>query len=306
MSLIVVEPTVITPAMLVASTLAEHLPAWDGITVWADKARVVSPDGLSVYESVQAANAGHNPLEDVQAEWWARVGASNRWALFDREINLATQATGSFSVTLRPGPVGGMGLHGMADMSSVRMQLVNLDNGTIVRDTTHDLLADGIDTPREFFYTWPRPSAAQKVFTGLPPLGNAQMTLTFTGGSSMRIGEIILGPAFELGGSLRGLTFSLADYSTRDRDRWGRLRLEPGDFSRAPSVPFIFPTERLAKVLSLLSRFRGKPCLYIPSEVPGYAPLAVLGTYTRMRVDARTTRAWWGSLDLEGLSETLA
>lgn len=305
--MIVVEPTAVTAAMVLSNTLAEVHPPWIATTTWADGARVVSPDGFSVYESLQAGNLGHDPLADDPGAptWWARVGASNRWAIFDHEITLASVAGGSFSVVLQPGPFSALGLHGMRDISSVRIQIVNRATGATVRDTTHDLFAEGIDTPEEFFYTWPRPTAVQKVFTGLPLLGDGEVTLTFDGSADMRIGEVILGQAYELGGTLEDVALGLADYSVSERDRWGRLTLEPGDFSRTGTFPFLFPRARLGKVHALLSRFRGKSCLYIPSGRPGFEPMPILGTYTRLRIAPKGSRHYVGTLDLEGLSESI-
>lgn len=307
MSFLVAEPITITPAMVVANTLAESLPLWNAGTTYADKARAISPDGLSVVESLQAGNTAHDPsAEDPDApEWWERVCASNRWAIWDHEISLPSLASGSFSVTVRPGAFSVIGLHGMRDISSVRIQLVNLSTGAVVRDSAHDLLAEGIDTALEFFYVWPRPTQVQQVFVGLPMLSSCELTLTFSGGADMRIGEIVLGPAYELGDALDGASIGMADYSTQERDKWGRLTLQQGDFSRKGTQPWIFDKRRLAKVHALLSRFRGKPCLYIPSVVPGYEPMAVLGTYTRLNIGQRTTQKYVGSVDLEGLSESI-
>lgn len=301
MSFLVVEPTVVTAGMVVVNTLAEQHPTWTVGATFGNGDRAVSPDGLSVYESLQAGNTGHD-LADL--DWWARVGASNRWAIFDGEISLPSQASAPFSVTLRPGPFAAIGLHGMRGISAVRVQISNRSTGAVVRDTMHDVLADAIDTALEFFYTWPRPTAAQKVFTGLPLISDPELTLTFSGSADMRIGEVVVGPAYELGNTITGGSLGLNDYSVQERDRWGRLTLAAGDFARTSSFPFLFDAARLSKVHALLSRMRGKACLYIPIVAPGYEPMATLGIYTRMRIDPRTTRAYVCSLDLEGLTET--
>lgn len=302
MSFLVVEPTVVTAGMVLANTLAELYPVWTAGATFADGARAVSPDGLSLYESLQPGNTGHDVTD---TDWWVRVGASNRWAIFDGEISLASQASTSFSLTLQPGPFAAIGLHGMRDISGVRIQLVDGNTGATLRDTSHDLFAEAIDTALEFFYTWPRPTAVQRVFTGLPLVSDPVLTLTFSGGAAMRIGEVVLGPAYELGDTIAGSSLGLTDYSVQERDRWGRLTLEPGDYSRTGSFPFLFGAARLAKVHALLSRLRGKACLYLPSVVPGFEPMGTLGIYTRMRIDPRHTHTYMGTLDLEGLAESI-
>lgn len=307
MTFLVVEPTVVTAGMVLANSLPELYPVWTPGATFADGARAVSTDGLSLYESLQPGNTNHDPAaDDPDAPvWWARVGASNRWAVFDGEISLAAKASGSFSITLQPGPFTALGLHGMRDISGLRIQVVDASTGATVRDTSHDLFSEAIDTALEFFYTWPRPTAVQKIFTGLPLISDPVLTLTFSGGPAMRIGEIVLGPAYELGNTIAGSTLGLADYSAQERDRWGRLTLEPGDFSRTGSFSFLFDAARLAKVHALLSRVRGKAFLYVPSVVPGYEPMGTLGICTRMRIDPRTTHKYVGSVDLEGLSESI-
>lgn len=306
MSLTVVEPAAITGAMVLANTLTEVYGTWNAGTTYADAARVVSSDGLSVYESLQAANLNHDPLADNPDApvWWARVGASNRWALFDGEASLGSSASGGFVITLQPGAVGALGLIGMSGISQVRIQVVSATTGATARDTTHDLLAEGIDTPYEFFYSYPRPYATERVFLDLPTLSDAVVTLTFSGTTSMRLGELVVGTPYELGDALRGAGLGLTDYSVQTRDQWGRLTLRQGDFARTPSVPFLFRAERLNKVFALLSRFRGRACLYVPSAERRLAALTTLGIYTRMRIDLQTATHYYATLDIEGLAES--
>lgn len=306
MSLTVVLPATITPAMVTANTLAETLPTWAAGTTYADKARVVGSDGASVFESLQAGNVGHDPLaEDLTAPvWWDRVGASNRFALFDGEASLPSTATSSFSVTVRPGPVGAIGLLGMSGISSVRAQVRDLITGLEIYAREEDLLAEGIDTPLEFFYSWPRVFASERAWVDMPVFSMPEVTLTFGGTGALSLGEVVLGMPYQLGETVRGATFGMNDYSRTERDRWGRLTFAPGDFSRAPSVPFIFPSERFPKVVALLRRFRGRPCLYVPSQAARLSPFITYGVYQRLRVDMQTLSTTYASLDLEGVAET--
>lgn len=302
MSLTVVVPTVITPDMVVANTLAEQHPTWTASSTYGDGDRVVS--GRSVYESVQAGNTGNDPAADLLGAYWVRVGASNQWAIFDGEVSLPSEANGGFSVTLDAGPFGVVGLMGMSDISEVRVLILRNSDGVVLHDRAYDLLADGIDTPYEFFYTWPRPYLSERAFVDLPTAYDARVTLTFAGGADMRLGEIVLGTPNELGDTIKGVSLGLADYSLQERDRWGRLTLRRGHYARTPTIPFVFKPERLNKVHGLLRRLRGRACLYIPSTYPGLESTVLLGIYTRMRIDLQTSAIYYASLDLEGLAES--
>lgn len=306
MSLNVVLPATITPAMITANTLAEVCPTWASGTTYANKARVVSSDGLSVYESLQNGNVAHDPLaENLDAPvYWDRVGASNRYALFDGEASLPSTASSTFSVTVRPGPVGAVGLLGMSGISAVRMDVRDILTGEVGYTREEDLLAEGIDTPEEFFFAWPRLFASERAWVDMPVFGLPEVTLTFSGSGALSIGEVVLGMPYEIGEAVRGASFSMADYSRTERDRWGRLTFEPGDFSRAPSIPVIFPTSRFPKVVSLLRRFRGRPCLYVPSQMQKFSPLITYGVYSRLRIDMQTDRLCHATLDLDGVAET--
>jgi len=306
MSLYVLIPVAVTGAMVMANTLAEVYPVWDSGATYPSGARVVSSDGLSIFESLQAGNTTHDPLlDDPDAPvWWARFGASNRQALWDGEASLPATAADSFSVTLRPGPISAIGMVGMSGISGLQAQLRDLDSGTVVWSRTVDLYADGIDTPLEFFYTWPRSFVREYAMTDVPVYGNAEVTLTFTGTSAMQLGELVVGTAYDVGNALRGAALGLNDYSKQVRDRWGRLTLEKGDFSKAPSIPFMFEASRLGKVKSVITRAQGRACLFIPSAAEWLSPLITLGVLQRMRIDLQTTRHYFATLDVEGLAES--
>lgn len=306
MSLILVIPTVITPAMVTSNTLAEVYPTWAAGTTYADAARVVSSDGLSVYESLQAGNLAHDPLADDQAApvWWARYGASNRQALWDGEASLPAAAANAFSVTLRPGPVGAIGLMGMSGISGMQALLRDITTGAVVWQEERDLYADGIDTPLEFFYSWPRSYVREQAITTVPLHGNAELTLTFTGEAVMKMGELVVGMPFDLGESLRGATLGIADYSKQTRDSWGRLTFERGDFSRTPGIPFKFAADRLGKVVSIVNRARGRACMVVPSGATWLTPLITLGVVQRMRIDLSYANTYFATLDVEGLAES--
>src|SRR4051812_28210568 len=87
----IVRPITISESVLVSSNVAENdYAAYSSLTSYALAARVlvVAPGVHDVYESLQAANMGHDPA--TSPTWWIRVGATNRWRMFDGSVSLAT------------------------------------------------------------------------------------------------------------------------------------------------------------------------------------------------------------------------
>lgn len=306
MTLKVIIPTAIAPAMVTSNTLAEVYPAWASGATYALGDRVVSSDGLSVYESLQATNTAHDPLlDDAGAPvWWARFGASNRHALWDGEASLPATASDAIRITLRAGPIGALGLVGMSGIYGLEASLRDLDTGAVVWTRAQDLFAEGIDTPQEFFYSWPRTFKREQAITDVPVYGNAELSLVLTGTSTMQLGELVVGTSYELGDALQDAALGIADYSAQERDRWGRLTLQRGDFSKTPSIPFKFPAARLGKVVSVINRARGRACLFVPSGADWLTPLITLGVLQRMRITLPTFSTYFATLDVEGLAES--
>ena len=98
----VLAPLAVTAGMLTSSTLAEtEYPAWSSGSTYALADRRIY--GHRVYESLQASNLNHQP--DTSPTWWADVGPTNRWAMFDGAVNTASADTVDIVVTLTPGAV---------------------------------------------------------------------------------------------------------------------------------------------------------------------------------------------------------
>ena len=55
------------------------------------------------YESLVASNVGHAPLQDAVGAYWADVGPSNRWAMFDLLRNTGTMQASPLTVVITPG-----------------------------------------------------------------------------------------------------------------------------------------------------------------------------------------------------------
>lgn len=97
----ILRPAIINDAAFVSSNVPETVAAYNAGTTYAVSNQVRSDATHRLYESVQAGNTGHS-LDDPA--WWADIGPTNRWAMFDQVVG--TQTTGATGIDVRVEPPG--------------------------------------------------------------------------------------------------------------------------------------------------------------------------------------------------------
>lgn len=299
-----VRPVVITDAMLLASSLSEEFPGWNALTSYAAAERVVDPAGRSVWQSLQDGNEGNPPptADGVKADdWWVRVSASNRWALFDRELNVPSLATGSMTLTVRPGPVAAIGLFGLSGVGVVQLTIARPASGVVWRLDVA-LHAVGINTQWAYFYG-KRTYISEAAIVNVPAYADGELTMTFNGVGQIGVGEVAMGMPQTLGITEAGLGLSLKDYSVNKSDEFGRLTLKRRDYARTVRVPLVLPSNQVNRTFQLLRAVTSTPCMWIPDEARWLASSVLYGTFTRLSVDIPGRVLSNCTLELQGLAE---
>lgn len=293
----VVKPVTITEAMLVSSSVPEaDYAAYSAGTDYAVGARVVYQH--AVYESVQTPNVGHAP--DVSPLYWANVGPTNRWQMFDQEVSTQTSRAGDITVVLAPGIVNSLALIGL-EGASLSVTVRDGAGGPVVFSHAQSLDGTVIVDWYQYFFE-PSVQLGEVALTNLPPYGAAQITVAITGAGTVKCGGLIVGTCYTLGEMEYGASAGITDYSRKETSAAGVATLVKRKFSKRSSQRLWVDNGALNKVYRVLADLRATPCVWIGVDATGYEPFTVFGFYRDFNIEVAYPVASYCSLDIEGLT----
>jgi hypothetical protein len=293
----VINPVTITDATLVSHSVPEtDYAVYAGATTYALGDRVIKSH--LVYESLQAANVGHDPASTASSAWWLQVGSTNRWRMFDSTVNSSTTATSSITFDVVPGAINAVGLIELVG-STVQVQV--LDGATVVYDVTKAIDTTTILSWEDYFFE-PFDPAASLFFADVPQYVSGTVRVTIVGASTVSCGGVIFGRATDLGGTEFGASVGIVDYSTKSTNIFGVTSVVRRAFSKRASVKLQVPTNTLRRVQGLLADLRSTPCLWIgDDDTATYAPLVIFGYYRDFTVEIQYPQVCACSLEIEGM-----
>lgn len=292
----VVKPVSIGLDQLVSSSVLEdEYPAYNAGTNYAVGLRVIYDH--KVYESVQAPNTGHQPGTD--ATFWAEIGPTNRWAMFDSEISSQTSASDAITTVIKPGYVTAVALFGLVG-SNVSVTVKDGLGGTVVYTKEKSLDGSIVEDWYAYFFE-PIDQLEEVVLSDLPPYSNAHITVSITGGQ-VKCGILAAGNVYELGGTERGASAGIIDYSRKDTDANGKTTFVKRRYSKRMSARLFVENSSLNKLQRILASLRATPCVWIGTDAPGYQPLTVFGFYRDFSIDVAYATRSYCNLEIEGLT----
>lgn len=295
----IIEPYKVTPTMMTASNVPEtDHGAWVNSTTYALGDRVIR--NHSIWESIQAANTGHNPENDALNAWWVRIGATNRWRAFDERLGGLTigGTTITYTITL-PRTLNALAFFSL-NATSVRVK-VTTPGSVVVHDETTQLV-NRSDVGNFWEYIYGDFSArADVVMTNIPLPAGAAVAITITAGLAAEVAEIIFGNDLEIGTTLVDTSLGIVDYSKKDRDEWGGIFIVPKPVTSTVRFRFSIPTEGAGRVQQIMRRIASKLCIFyaVDGEDPfGTTIPGILRDYELTLRAGRST----GSIDAESLA----
>jgi len=261
-------PATITDANILANSVAEaDYPLWDiGATYGlGDYVMVVDVDIHKVFRSVLAGNTGHNPLEEADINnpvYWAFVGATNKYKMFDDYISTQTVADEVISFTLGGlGQVNTFALFGLSGQS-ITLEIRDED-GTFISSETRDLISY---SSFGSFYDWlftPFLVATFVVFENIPPYYNARFNVTVTGAGQVGIGAVLPAYGYQFGSITRDSTVDQKDYSLKTELTPGVFVFEKGVTVILGEMEFFFDVNKFDLLNNLIKQQAGIPTLVI-------------------------------------------
>lgn len=305
----VIKPVTITEAMLISSTVAEPSgsdPAvWSGATTYALGAFAYVASTHRVYKSIQASNLNHDPVADTALAtplWWNDYGPTNRWAMFDQEVNTQSSVASPLTVVLDPGVVvNSLALIELVG-SQVDISMTDGPAGPSVYSATVDL--DGPTVAD--WYAWffdPYTQRGTLVITDLPAYAAGRITVTLSGTGTVKCGGCIVGTVYSLGETQYGVSAGIRDYSKKVTDATtGVVSLEQRKFAKIMRANFRLLAGAVSAVHQILSTLRATPCVWIGEDSGTYEPLIVFGWYRDFSLTVDYPSASIYSLEIEGMT----
>lgn len=303
--MIIIRPVQITDAVLTASDVPEtDQPEWAIGTTYAEGDLVMrtTPGTHSVYVSLQGSNLGNAPEDDSLTEpvYWARVSATNRWAMFSNQISDQTMQAEEINVSLTPAALVNAISFFNLDASEVQIVVDDPVDG-VVYDETVSLVDDsGVND----WYAWYfEPISKQRTLAllDLPPYVSADINVTIRQpGDDAKCGLVSIGAQRRLGETDYGSGIGIVDYSRKERDTFGNPVIVERNFSNRVDYSVTIETRYAGAVRNTLSDYRTTPMTFIGSV--NFPSTVVFGYYRDFNVVLSNPTKSLLTIEVEGLT----
>lgn len=285
-------------AALIASNVPEtDHPAWAAGATYAKGAKVLLASTHRRYESLIDNNLGKNPAADASA--WLDIGATNRWAAFDSSVGTSSSMPALIDLSIKgSGRVNSVALMDM-EATSVRVRVTDATEG-LVYDRTVDLTSTSGVNDWYAYYFEPILRRRDLVLLDLPPYSDATVRIEISNASgNASVGVVVLGQQHVLGETRYGLSLGITDYSLKERDAFGEVRVVERPASKRARAPIRMRAGDVDRVVRLLTQYRAVPLVWVATSI--YDASIVYGYYKD--VDIVISGPVWVdcSLEIEGL-----
>lgn len=291
----ILEPVVLTDAMLVSSSLteADH-PVWSAATTYALGDKVIK--GHVRWESASASNLNHDPETDDGTHWFA-LGATNRWAMFDRAVGSASVGTSPITVVIDVGVA--ITALALLDIIATSVQVAVVVDAATIYDKTY-VMEDARPVEGWFdYYFAPLEAQTDLIIEDLPPFG--EVTVTINGTS---VGTLAIGRIHDLGRTRENPEISIVDYSKKETDDFGVTTVLARGYSKRVVADVIVQANRTDTVAKKLADIRAVPVIWIAHDGMNFSSLVVYGYYKDWGINITYPHAGIceGRLTIEGLT----
>jgi hypothetical protein len=296
----VIIPLKMTDAILTNSNVPEDdFPEWNSSVSYTTGQKVIVLSTHRIYEALQN-NTNVNPVTDT-AETWLDIGPTNRWSVFDGAIESQTTQfqTVEYEFT-SDGTYSGIALLNM-EASQVTVDILDSIEGA--QPTLTFSLVDNSNVFDWFsYFFFPILSKKDLIVSNLPIFANSVITINVTALETVKIGEIIIGEDLILGKSLLGGRLGIEDFSTKQKDVFGRTFIFERAFANTVDFQFSFPISSARRVSLVLAELRARPAVYYtePSLIEYGAN--VYGFPRDFRINLETSNVAFATLEIEGLT----
>ena len=282
----------------IGETFADWTPG-----TWAEGDRVIrAVANLHTVFQRLAPGGSDSTAPELDATKWARVGTTNRWAMFDMLSAESTAAISPLVIKLSPGRISGLALLA-ADVGNVHIEMRS--DGALVYEAFDTFDSTPVGSWDDYFFA--EFSAKSNVIRlDLPTFTFGEITITITSASGfITLGKVIVGTGQALGGMLQSPRVRLKSYSTVARDDFGDIT----GIKRRKSVSLVSAQLMVEKAVVLrakaaLDAARTTPCVFqgLSTDTGAYAELLTfLAICTDSDVDPAHAESALINVELEGI-----
>ena len=303
--MIILRPVEVTDSRLTTTNVTEADESeWNSGTAYALAAVVMrTVSGThSIYSSLQASNTGNIPENDslTAPVFWARVSATNRWAMFSDQISDQTERADNIAIEITPAAlVNGITMFNLS-AESVNVTLTDPADGEVY-NTDFALTDDsGVNTWYMYFFE-PIVRATSLAILDLPPYASAVIAITITDtGNTAKCGLVNMGAQAILGETDYGSGIGIVDYSRKERDTFGNPVVITRNYSKKATYSITTDTAYVATVQQILADLRTTPMSWVGSVELGST--VVYGYYKDFSVILSNPTKSLLSIEVEGLT----
>ena len=296
-------PATITDAMLVSCTVAEPAAgetAWDAATAYTVGQEAIRATTHRKYKRVAAGTTATEPENDITN--WLDIGATNRWAQFDRKVGSKTTGTTSVTTVIKPGSAEGLALLDVVG-TSVDVTVREATGGAVVyaRSVSLD------DSVVASVYDWMYGEYTQRlnvVLTDLPgQYPSSEITVTVNSTSGGAIGVLAAGRVHALGATEYGAGAGIINWGKVTDDGFGNREWLEGEWANRVTLPIVANRSDMARLHRQLAKVRSTPCIYIGScSLAELEPLVCYGVYRDLYITVPYYSVVQMNLEIDGLN----
>ena len=293
-----IKPITYQESHLISTTATETYATYNAATSYAIAARVTY---LSrIYESLVASNVGNTPGIPASVTKWLDIGPDNRHAMFDNQVGTQTTKASPLTVVVQPLQVFGSAAVLNVEGTDVQVIINDGVGGTELYNETYSL-DETIITDWYTYFFEPYSLKTDLIVSNLPLYANAAMTVIITGGGTVKVGSLVYGSSYKLGGTQYGASIGIRDFSVKETDDFGNTIFVQRAFSKRLDAEVYMDNSQLNFNYKLLSEIRAIPVVWIGADGSDYKPLVVFGYYRDFNITIKYPTYSLCSLTIEGL-----
>lgn len=274
---------------------------WNAATSYTAGQIVVRRTTHRLYENLIAGVDATLPEVAALAtpKRWLDIGATNRWAQFDKKIGTATTSAGNLTTVVKLGSAEGLAL---LDLVGRSVNVNAASNGRKVFGATGSLDA----TVVESVWDWMFNDFVQKrnvVMTDLPGQYPAMVvTVTINSTTGAAIGVFAVGRVMLIGSTQYGAGAGIINFGKVSDDGFGNRTWIEGQWANRVTLPLVANRGDMNRIHRQLAGLRSTPCIYIGSELDDLEPLVCYGGYRDLYVTVPDFSTIALNLEIDGMN----
>lgn len=295
-------PATITDAMLVSCTVAEPAAgeaAWNAATAYTVGQEAIRTTTHRKYKRIVAGTTATEPENDTTN--WLEIGATNRWAQFDRKVGSKTTGATSVTTVIKPGSAEGLALLDVVG-TSVDVTVRETTGGAVAYARSIDLDASIVAS----VYDWMYGEYTQRlnvVLTDLPgQYPSCEITATVNSTSGGSIGVLAVGRVHALGVTEYGAGAGIINWGKVTDDGFGNREWLEGEWANRVTLPIVANRSDMARLHRQLAKVRSTPCIYIGCSLAEFEPLVCYGVYRDLYITVPYYSVVQMNLEIDGLN----